>query len=82
MKIKDAFMYILGAVIAVGVFVLIGMLIALMFRNPDSNLKDVLVMSVGALIAAFTMVVSYFYGSSKGSADKQDAIERNMNDNQ
>lgn len=72
-------MYILGAFIALGTFFLIGMLVYVVLKNPDTPLKDVLVMAIGSLLAAFGLVVGYFYGSSKGSADKSDAINEKMN---
>ena len=79
MKTKEIFMYTLGALIAIGTFFLIGMLVYVVLRQPDTPLKDVLVMSIGSLLAAFGLVVGYFYGSSKGSADKSEAINQNMN---
>jgi hypothetical protein len=75
MKIKDIFMYILGALIVLGTFVLIIFLIL----SPTTDYKDVLVMAVGALIASFSLVVGYFYGSSKGSSDKSETIDRKLN---
>jgi len=74
MKVKEIFMYALGGLIALGTFVLIAMLVVLIIKHPDSPLKDVLVMSIGSLLAAFGLVVGYFYGSSKGSADKNDLL--------
>jgi hypothetical protein len=74
MNFKNLFMYILGALIALGTFVLIAML--LVYR-PD--LKDVINIAVGSLLAAFGLVVGYFYGSSKGSADKSDIIDKKLN---
>ncbi len=40
--------------------------------NPISKLKDnaLIMMIVGGLISGFTQVLSYFFGSSQGSADK------------
>ena len=71
MKAKDTFQYILGALIVLGFFVL---LIALVYSGvPDQN-KDLLNLVVGALIGSFATVVGYFYGSSKGSADKNDIL--------
>jgi hypothetical protein len=81
MKIKEIFMYALGALIAIGTFVLIAMLVVLIIRHPESPLKDVLVMSIGSLLAAFGLVVGYFYGSSKGSADKTDILKEKNNTN-
>jgi hypothetical protein len=74
MKTKEIFKYTLGALIALGTFVLIGMLVWLILYHPDSPLRDVLVMSIGALIAKFSTVVDFFYGSSKGSEDKTDLL--------
>jgi succinate dehydrogenase hydrophobic anchor subunit len=74
-SVKDIFMYVLGALIVVGTFALIVFLII----QPNADYKDVLVMAVGTLIASFSLVVGYFYGSSKGSADKQDSIDRKLN---
>jgi len=71
MKAKDIFMYALGALIALGTIVLIIML--LLFRQ---EMRDVISLAVGAFIAAFGVVVSYFYGSSKGSADKNEMIRK------
>jgi hypothetical protein len=37
-------------------------------------MNDVINIAVGSLLAAFGLVVGYFYGSSKGSADKTDML--------
>jgi len=60
-------MYILATVIVVGFFALIGLL---MWRSMPEGSNDIAFMLFGALVASFTSVVSYFFGSSKGSADK------------
>jgi drug/metabolite transporter (DMT)-like permease len=65
--IKEAYMYFLGAIIVVGFFLLLYFLI---YQTIPDNNKDILNIVVGALIGSFTTVVGYFYGSSKGSADK------------
>ena len=75
MKSKDIFQYILGALIVLGFFVL---LIVLVYSGvPDQN-KDLLNLVVGALIGSFATVVGYFYGSSKGSSDKNNMIVTNL----
>lgn len=79
MRIKEIFMYALGGLIAIGTFVLIGMLVMLIIKHPETPLKDVLVMSIGSLLAAFGLVVGYFYGSSKGSADKTEILKDKNN---
>ena len=60
-------MYVLGAVIVIGFFLLLYFLV--FYPLPFDN-KDLLNIVLGALIASFTSVVQYFYGSSKGSSDK------------
>ncbi len=74
MKTKDVFMYALGAVIAVGVLVLIALL--LIYR-PE--MTDVINIAVGSLVANFGAVVGYFYGSSKGSSDKTEILKNRNN---
>ena len=64
---KDVYMYALGALIVIGFFVLV---IYKMYKNLDAQLE------IGALLAAFGAVVGYFYGSSKGSADKNELINK------
>ena len=72
MKSKDIFQYILGALIVLGFFVL---LIVLVYSGvPDQN-KDLLNLVVGALIGSFATVVGYFYGSSLGSSDKNEMLK-------
>lgn len=68
MKAKDIAMYILGALIAIGFFVTLGLMIWKGEYESSVNLI------VGALIGSFTTVVSFFYGSSKSSADKTELI--------
>ena len=67
MMYKELYMYVLGGVIAVGFF---GVLIVLLTVELPLPNKDMLLIMLGILGAKFSDVVSYFYGSSKGSADK------------
>jgi heme O synthase-like polyprenyltransferase len=71
MKAKDIFQYILGALIVIGFFVLLYVLVKA--EIPKEN-KDLLNLVVGSLIGSFATVVGYFYGSSKGSADKNEML--------
>lgn len=71
MKVKDYFQYILGALIVLGFF---GLLIVLVYKGVPEGNKDLLNIVVGSLIGSFTSIVGYFYGSSKGSSDKNDII--------
>lgn len=71
MKGKDVFQYALGALITIGFFVL---LIALVYTAVPTDNKDLLNLVVGALIGSFATIVGYFFGSSKGSAEKNELL--------
>lgn len=75
MKTKEIFQYALGALITAGFFVIL--YVVFVIAMPEGN-KDVGLLVIGALIAKFGDVVSYFYGSSKGSADKTDAMQKQL----
>ena len=64
---KEIYQYVLGGLIAVGFMVLLGLLI---YKGVPETNKDLLNITVGALIGSFSTLVGYFFGSSKGSADK------------
>ena len=70
---KELFMYILGAIVIAGFMALLGMLIFV--GIPESN-SELLYLAVGALIGMAGTVVNYFYGSSKGSADKNELLKK------
>ena len=58
---------LLGWIITAGFFLVLG--VRMFITIPPDQLENV-GMLIGALIVAFTTVVTYKYGSSKGSADK------------
>jgi hypothetical protein len=64
---RDYSMEILGWIITAGFF---AVLTVRMFVTIESTQLENIGMLIGALISAFTTVVQYKYGSSKGSADK------------
>jgi hypothetical protein len=70
---KDLFQYILGGVIVAGFFILLYLLIRT--EVPEKN-ADVLNLVIGALIGSFTTIVGYFYGSSKGSSEKTELLNK------
>jgi len=74
---KEIYMYVLGAAIVLGFMTLLGILI--LTGIPSGN-SELLLMTVGALIAMATQVVSYFYGSSKGSSDKNQMLNDKQSD--
>lgn len=67
MKTKEIYMYALGALIVIGFF----FILYIMFKKvlPSEN-KEIALLVIGALVVKFGDVVGYFFGSSKGSADK------------
>lgn len=64
-------MYVLGALVVIGIFALVYMLA--FYPVPESN-TDALFIVVGALVGAFANVVGYFFGSSKSSSDKNELL--------
>lgn len=72
---RDYSQEILGWVIVAGFFIVLGM--RMFITIPPTQLENI-GMLIGALISAFTTVVSYKYGSSQGSANKTAAINAIM----
>jgi hypothetical protein len=66
-KIKEIYMYLLGAFIVAGALGIVFALI--LYAVPEGN-KEVVMAATGSFITLAGMVVGYFYGSSKGSSDK------------
>lgn len=64
-------MYVLAGVIVIGFFVVIGLLLAV---SIPAGSKEIFLMLIGVLGAKFGDIVNYFFGSSKGSADKDRLI--------
>jgi hypothetical protein len=56
-------------------FILFGVV---MFDNTpvESSRKDILIYILGVLSAISTQIVSYYFGSSQGSKDKSEALEK------
>jgi len=69
-QVKEIYMYALGALIALGFFVV---MIYLIYSGKYDN---AVMLIIGALIGAFSTVVGYFFGSSKGSADKTELLSK------
>ncbi len=67
MEVKDKTPSVISAVIVAGFFGVLGVMA--FFVLPLEN-KDALMLMVGGLIAAFTGVISYYFGSSSGSQRK------------
>ncbi len=70
MNAKEIYQYALAAAIVIVFFVILVLMIE---KGTDAN--PVLNVMVGTLGTITVMVASYFFGSSKGSADKNDIIK-------
>jgi len=73
MKTKDLPLYILAGIITLGYF---GLLAILTFKGVPEQNNDLYNTAMGALLVAFSMVVGYWFGSSKGSADKNELLNK------
>lgn len=74
---KDWYLYTIASVLFFGFFALIGVLI---FKPLPEDSNGVIYMLFGNMGAGFMAVVTYFFGSSKGSKDKTHMIYK-MNGN-
>jgi hypothetical protein len=74
-KAKEIYMYVLGAIVVLGILAIIGLLVYV--PMPAEN-KDALMLVLGVLAAKFSDVIAYFFGSSKGSADKTQIMADNV----
>ena len=77
MKTKDIVGEILVLSVVVGFF---AFLIVLAFVNIPKENKDLVNMLLGAFIVSFTTVISYRFGSSKGSTEKDATIAKQNTD--
>lgn len=68
MKSKEIFMYALGAMITFGFFA------TLIFLIISGKFPESVNLVIGTLLTTFGTVVGYFFGSSKGSSDKNEII--------
>lgn len=69
--VKDGVPGLLAALVTTGFFGLLGWL---MLAEPPAGSKDILNLMLGALGAAWTSIVAYYFGSSAGSAAKDKLI--------
>lgn len=70
---KELIQYIFAAVLMILLFSIIALLI---FKDIPYENKDVLNIGLGVVFGWGSMIVSYFFGSSKGSADKNQLINK------
>ncbi len=74
MKKTDLYMMILGALILIGFFALIGILIFVGIKESNQSL---LYLITGGLIGNVTSIIGYYFGSSHGSKVKTDMLQDN-----
>jgi hypothetical protein len=72
--IKDLFMYALAAFSTLGFIILCA--IIFIYKLPPEN-HDIASILLGQFAAIEVMVYSYFFGSSKSSADQRETVNRN-----
>jgi len=70
---KDIFMYAFGALITLGMLILIGVLVVK--EIPFEN-KDLLNIVIGAFIGVFVQIGQFFFGSSMGSREKDEKLKK------
>jgi len=74
MDIKEKFMYALGAFVILSA--LITVILPMFVEVPEKN-NSLIMLAVGQWLTFVGIVVGYFYGSSKSSADKTALLAKN-----
>jgi len=72
MKAKEIYMYALAGLFILGYFALIGIIL---IRDIPAGNKEVALLLFGTLTAGVALILGYFYGSSKGSTDKNEMFK-------
>jgi ABC-type siderophore export system fused ATPase/permease subunit len=67
---------IITPILAITVIVMTFILFYVLMFREVGNEKDIIIYVLGVLSAVCTQVVSYFFGSSQGSAQKQTQIDK------
>lgn len=70
---KEIIQYSFGGIIIILLFIIVALLI---FKDIPKENKDVLNIGIGVVLGWGTMIVAYFFGSSKGSADKNEMLNQ------
>lgn len=68
---KEKIQYVFAALILALLFAVIGILL---FREVPKNNSSIVYVGIGVILGWGSMVVGYFFGSSKGSADKTEIL--------
>ena len=67
---------IVTPILALSVIVLTFVLFYILMFKPVGAEKDIIIYVLGVLSAVCTQVISYYFGSSQGSAQKQTQIDK------
>lgn len=78
-RVNEIFMHSLGALLILGFFVLLFLLVVK--PVPVQN-GELLYLVAGALIGNFSSVVNYFFGSSMGSKQKTELLAKKPQEGQ
>lgn len=70
---------IVTPLIAMGVILLTFILFYVLMFKEVGNEKDIIIYVLGVLSAICTQVISFYFGSSQGSSDKQNQLEKIFN---
>jgi hypothetical protein len=70
---QQIFQYSLGALVAIGLYWIVYLLI--LKETPEGN-RDALLILLGVMASSFANIVGYFFGSSKGSSDKNEMLAK------
>ena len=71
MNTKKIARYILGGLIVLGFFFILGLLL---YKSIPEGNNEMLYLAVGSLIASFSTVVGFYYGSSESSQNKDEKL--------
>lgn len=78
MKTKDILLYVFSAVIILSTLVWFGIL--LFIKIPVEN-KDLITTAAGIFLGSgWTQILNWWFGSSKGSSDKNEILSDNKNE--
>lgn len=70
---------IVTPIIAMGVILLTFILFYVLMFKQVGNEKDIIIYVLGVLSAISTQIISYYFGSSQGSAQKQKQLDKLIN---
>jgi len=73
MKAKDIYFYSIGGLFIIGFFACLVLVLFKAFPQENNAIINVM---FGCLIAGVSTVLNYFYGSSKGSSDKTEMLNK------